>query len=63
MRRTRERLALLSQVRELYPSRATDGPRSHLHVVDWLIDGREAVTFLVALKNAIEDPTRILIDL
>ena len=27
------------------------------------IDGREAVTFLVALKNAIEDPTRILIDL
>jgi 2-oxoglutarate dehydrogenase E2 component (dihydrolipoamide succinyltransferase) len=25
--------------------------------------GREAVTFLVALKNAIEDPTRILIDL
>ena len=30
---------------------------------DRLIDGREAVTFLVALKNAIEDPTRILIDL
>ncbi len=28
-----------------------------------LIDGREAVTFLVAVKNAIEDPTRILIDL
>ena len=28
-----------------------------------LIDGRDAVTFLVALKNAIEDPTRILIDL
>ncbi|WP_375396977.1 2-oxoglutarate dehydrogenase complex dihydrolipoyllysine-residue succinyltransferase [uncultured Sphingomonas sp.] len=28
-----------------------------------LIDGREAVTFLVALKNAIEDPMRILIDL
>ena len=28
-----------------------------------LIDGREAVTFLVALKNSIEDPTRILIDL
>lgn len=28
-----------------------------------LIDGREAVTFLVALKNAIEDPTRILINL
>ena len=28
-----------------------------------LIDGREAVTFLVALKNAVEDPTRILIDL
>ncbi len=24
---------------------------------------REAVTFLVALKNAIQDPTRILIDL
>ena len=28
-----------------------------------LIDGREAVTFLVALKEAIEDPTRLLIDL
>jgi 2-oxoglutarate dehydrogenase E2 component (dihydrolipoamide succinyltransferase) len=28
-----------------------------------IIDGREAVTFLVALKNAIEDPTRLLIDL
>lgn len=28
-----------------------------------LVDGREAVTFLVALKDAIEDPTRILIDL
>ncbi|MCW4461610.1 2-oxoglutarate dehydrogenase complex dihydrolipoyllysine-residue succinyltransferase [Sphingomonas sp. BT-65] len=28
-----------------------------------LVDGREAVTFLVALKNAIEDPTRLLIDL
>ena len=28
-----------------------------------IIDGREAVTFLAALKNAIEDPTRILIDL
>jgi 2-oxoglutarate dehydrogenase E2 component (dihydrolipoamide succinyltransferase) len=28
-----------------------------------LIDGREAVTFLVAVKNAIEDPTRLLIDL
>ncbi|WP_294204459.1 2-oxoglutarate dehydrogenase complex dihydrolipoyllysine-residue succinyltransferase [uncultured Sphingomonas sp.] len=28
-----------------------------------IIDGREAVTFLVALKNAIQDPTRILIDL
>ena len=28
-----------------------------------LIDGREAVTWLVALKNAIEDPTRLLIDL
>lgn len=28
-----------------------------------LIDGREAVTFLAALKNAIEDPTRLLIDL
>jgi 2-oxoglutarate dehydrogenase E2 component (dihydrolipoamide succinyltransferase) len=28
-----------------------------------LIDGREAVSFLVALKNAIEDPTRLLIDL
>jgi 2-oxoglutarate dehydrogenase E2 component (dihydrolipoamide succinyltransferase) len=28
-----------------------------------LIDGREAVTFQVAIKNAIEDPTRLLIDL
>ena len=28
-----------------------------------LIDGREAVSFLVAIKNAIEDPTRLLIDL
>lgn len=28
-----------------------------------LIDGREAVTFLVAVKDAIEDPTRLLIDL
>ena len=28
-----------------------------------IIDGREAVTFLVAIKNAIEDPTRLLIDL
>ena len=28
-----------------------------------LIDGREAVTFLVAVMNAIEDPTRLLIDL
>ena len=28
-----------------------------------LVDGREAVTFLVRMKEAIEDPTRILIDL
>ena len=28
-----------------------------------LIDGREAVTFLVRIKEAIEDPTRLLIDL
>ncbi len=28
-----------------------------------LVDGREAVTFLVRIKEAIEDPTRILIDL
>jgi 2-oxoglutarate dehydrogenase E2 component (dihydrolipoamide succinyltransferase) len=28
-----------------------------------LIDGREAVTFLVRVKEAIEDPTRILIEL
>ena len=28
-----------------------------------IIDGREAVTFLVAIKNAMEDPTRLLIDL
>jgi len=28
-----------------------------------IIDGREAVTFLVRVKEAIEDPTRLLIDL
>jgi len=28
-----------------------------------MVDGREAVTFLVAVKNVIEDPTRLLIDL
>ncbi len=28
-----------------------------------LVDGREAVTFLVQVKEAIEDPTRLLIDL
>ena len=28
-----------------------------------LIDGREAVSFLVRVKEAIEDPTRLLIDL
>jgi 2-oxoglutarate dehydrogenase E2 component (dihydrolipoamide succinyltransferase) len=28
-----------------------------------LVDGRDAVTFLVRLKEAIEDPTRLLIDL
>jgi 2-oxoglutarate dehydrogenase E2 component (dihydrolipoamide succinyltransferase) len=28
-----------------------------------LVDGREAVTFLVRVKDAIEDPTRLLIDL
>ena len=28
-----------------------------------LVDGREAVTFLVAVKEAIEDPARLLIDL
>jgi 2-oxoglutarate dehydrogenase E2 component (dihydrolipoamide succinyltransferase) len=28
-----------------------------------LIDGREAVTFLKIIKEAIEDPTRLLIDL
>jgi 2-oxoglutarate dehydrogenase E2 component (dihydrolipoamide succinyltransferase) len=28
-----------------------------------IIDGREAVTFLVRMKEAIEDPTRLLIDL
>jgi 2-oxoglutarate dehydrogenase E2 component (dihydrolipoamide succinyltransferase) len=28
-----------------------------------MVDGKEAVTFLVAIKNAIEDPTRLLIDL
>ena len=28
-----------------------------------LVDGREAVTFLVRIKEAIEDPTRLLVDL
>jgi 2-oxoglutarate dehydrogenase E2 component (dihydrolipoamide succinyltransferase) len=28
-----------------------------------VVDGREAVTFLVRVKEAIEDPTRLLIDL
>jgi 2-oxoglutarate dehydrogenase E2 component (dihydrolipoamide succinyltransferase) len=28
-----------------------------------LIDGREAVTFLVRVKEALEDPMRLLIDL
>ena len=28
-----------------------------------LVDGREAVTFLVRMKEALEDPTRLLIDL
>ncbi|MFQ5348545.1 MAG: 2-oxo acid dehydrogenase subunit E2, partial [Rhodothalassiaceae bacterium] len=28
-----------------------------------LIDGREAVTFLVRIKEAIEDPSRLLLDL
>lgn len=28
-----------------------------------LVDGREAVTFLVGMKEALEDPTRLLIDL
>ena len=34
----------------------------HAGCID-LIDGREAVTFLVRVKEAIEDPTRLLIDL
>ena len=28
-----------------------------------IVDGKEAVTFLVAVKNAIEDPQRLLLDL
>jgi 2-oxoglutarate dehydrogenase E2 component (dihydrolipoamide succinyltransferase) len=28
-----------------------------------LIDGREAVTFLVRVKEAIEEPTRLLLDM
>ncbi len=28
-----------------------------------LVDGREAVTFLVRIKEALEDPMRLLIDL
>jgi 2-oxoglutarate dehydrogenase, E2 component, dihydrolipoamide succinyltransferase len=28
-----------------------------------IIDGREAVLFLVAIKDALEDPARLLLDL
>ena len=28
-----------------------------------IVDGKEAVTFLVAIKNAVEDPERLLLDL
>jgi 2-oxoglutarate dehydrogenase E2 component (dihydrolipoamide succinyltransferase) len=28
-----------------------------------IVDGKEAVTFLVAIKNAVEDPKRLLLDL
>ena len=28
-----------------------------------VVDGREAVTFLVRVKEAIEDPARLLVDL
>jgi 2-oxoglutarate dehydrogenase E2 component (dihydrolipoamide succinyltransferase) len=28
-----------------------------------IVDGREAVTFLVKVKEAIEDPSRLLIDM
>lgn len=28
-----------------------------------IIDGREAVTFLVRVKEALEDPTRLLLDM
>jgi 2-oxoglutarate dehydrogenase E2 component (dihydrolipoamide succinyltransferase) len=28
-----------------------------------IVDGREAVTFLVRIKDAIEDPRRLLLDL
>ena len=28
-----------------------------------LIDGREAVTFLVSVKNKVEDPARLLLNL
>ena len=28
-----------------------------------LVDGRDAVQFLVAIKNAIEDPSRLLLDI
>jgi 2-oxoglutarate dehydrogenase E2 component (dihydrolipoamide succinyltransferase) len=28
-----------------------------------IVDGREAVTFLVRIKEALEDPMRLLIDL
>ena len=28
-----------------------------------IVDGKEAVTFLVAIKNALEDPQRLILDL
>jgi 2-oxoglutarate dehydrogenase E2 component (dihydrolipoamide succinyltransferase) len=28
-----------------------------------LIDGKEAVSFLVAIKNLLEDPARLLLDI
>jgi len=43
---------------------ATQNIRIRLRSYDHrLIDGREAAPVLVAIKNAIEDPTRLLIDL
>ena len=36
--------------------------RAHRRTLDAIVDGREAVTFLVRIKEMLEDPARLLID-